>query len=174
MKVTLKVLCLCIPDSSNNIFCQCMWSVSIKMYILEFIRWIAMWITFVQKYNRFDFHPWQMFESVVNMTYMYICSLLILNKPLTVFREAKCTKWWWEWECTLRLELVQMTMDHISVKVKVGNKLREPIQFSAGVKQGDCLSNTPFHFALHIVMKSIFQKGTFSSNLARPMFTRTT
>ena len=58
----------------------------------------------------------------------------------------------------MRLKLVWMIKDNISVKVKVGNKLSEPIQFNLGVKQVDGLSNTPFHTALQGVTNSTYQK----------------
>jgi hypothetical protein len=60
------------------------------------------------------------------------------------------------------IKLVRMIMDDNSVKVKVGNKLSETIQFSAGVKRVDVLSNTSFHTALHSVVNSVYQKGILS------------
>jgi hypothetical protein len=59
---------------------------------------------------------------------------------------------------SVKIKLERMAMDNTSVKVKVGNKLSETIQFNAGVKQGDGLSTTPFHIAFHGVINSIYPK----------------
>jgi hypothetical protein len=45
-------------------------------------------------------------------------------------------------------------------KVKVGNTLNEPFQFSVGVKQRDGLSTTLFKIVFHSVINKTHQNGT--------------
>ena len=58
------------------------------------------------------------------------------------------------------IRLVKMTMKNTTARVKVNNKLSNSFTFSAGVKQGDGLSNTLFILALHHGVQKIVQRGT--------------
>jgi hypothetical protein len=58
------------------------------------------------------------------------------------------------------IRMVEMTMNHTKAKVKIGNKLSETFEFSAGVKQGDGLSAVLFILTMHIAVNKIDQRGS--------------
>jgi sorting nexin-29 len=58
------------------------------------------------------------------------------------------------------IRMVEITMNLTKAKVKIGNKLSETFEFSAGVKQGDGLSAVLFILKMHQAVNKIHRRGT--------------
>ena len=69
------------------------------------------------------------------------------------------------------ITLVKMTMENITARVKVTNKLSNSFTFNAGVRQGDGLSTTLFILALYHGAQKIDQRGTIFTKLSLDCWT---
>jgi hypothetical protein len=84
----------------------------------------------------------------MNMTWIYVCYLLILNKPFGSISRGILYKVMLRMGILVKIiKLLQRTVGSTRAKIKVGDKRSEPIQFSAGVKQGEALPTTIFNIA---------------------------